>query len=78
MSRIDSKRNCQLTKVSALGRLGEVAISENEDYAKWSIDILCSFRKDEAVQKLTASRQSGGVSLRAFLSFRAVADRVYS
>ncbi|KIM26760.1 hypothetical protein M408DRAFT_330371 [Serendipita vermifera MAFF 305830] len=40
---------------------GEVRIAENEeDYAKWSIEILVKFRSNEPLQLLTGQRQSGG------------------
>jgi len=43
-----------------MGCLGEVGIIENEDYAKWAIDIKVAFRDKEQVQSLTSTRQSGG------------------
>jgi chromosome segregation ATPase len=40
---------------------GEVRIAENEeDYAKWCIEILVKFRSNEPLQLLTGQRQSGG------------------
>jgi hypothetical protein len=45
-----------------MGCLGEVRVSEQEDYDKWGIDILVSFRDNEEMQLLTGQRQSGGVS----------------
>jgi structural maintenance of chromosomes protein 5 len=40
---------------------GEVRVAENEeDYAKWCIEILVKFRSNEPLQLLTGQRQSGG------------------
>ncbi|KAL2911490.1 Structural maintenance of chromosomes protein 5 [Polyrhizophydium stewartii] len=38
----------------------EVCIDENDDYAKWGIQIRVKFRDSENLQALTATRQSGG------------------
>jgi chromosome segregation ATPase len=44
-----------------IGCVGEVRIKEvPEDYSKWGIEILVKFRDAEALQVLTAHRQSGG------------------
>jgi hypothetical protein len=48
-----------------MGCMGEVRVSEHDDYDKWGIDILVSFRDNEEMQLLTGQRQSGGVSARA-------------
>jgi structural maintenance of chromosomes protein 5 len=45
-----------------MGCMGEVRVSEQEDYDRWGIDILVSFRDNEEMQLLTGQRQSGGVS----------------
>lgn len=45
-----------------MGTLGEVGIAQDEDYAKWGMEIKVSFRDGENVQLLTGQRQSGGVS----------------
>ena len=42
--------------------MGECKISEDEDFAKWGIQILVKFRDTEMLQVLTRQRQSGGVS----------------
>ncbi|GAA94479.1 hypothetical protein E5Q_01131, partial [Mixia osmundae IAM 14324] len=43
------------------GCLGEINLnSESEDYDQWGIEISVSFRKQEALSLLTATRQSGG------------------
>lgn len=44
-----------------MGLLGEVRIAKDEDYAKWGIEILVSFRDGEEMNVLSAQRQSGGV-----------------
>jgi hypothetical protein len=49
--------------IADMGCLGEVGISEDEDYAKWAIDIKVAFRDKESVQSLTSTRQSGGVRI---------------
>ncbi|SCV72678.1 BQ2448_4215 [Microbotryum intermedium] len=43
-----------------LGLLGEVRLAKDDDYAKWGIEILVSFRDNEPLKVLTAHRQSGG------------------
>ncbi|XJO76391.1 hypothetical protein BDV3_006922 [Batrachochytrium dendrobatidis] len=43
-----------------LGCAGEVQIAQNDDYAKWGIEIRVKFRDDEPLQVLTSTRQSGG------------------
>ncbi|KAF8318121.1 P-loop containing nucleoside triphosphate hydrolase protein [Clavulina sp. PMI_390] len=43
-----------------MGCAGEIRVSETEDYATWTLDILVKFRSSERLQQLTASRQSGG------------------
>ncbi|ORX96250.1 P-loop containing nucleoside triphosphate hydrolase protein [Basidiobolus meristosporus CBS 931.73] len=43
-----------------IGCAGELKLSPNEDYDKWSIDILVKFRDHEKLQVLTGQRQSGG------------------
>ncbi|KAL8278470.1 hypothetical protein RQP46_009160 [Phenoliferia psychrophenolica] len=45
---------------TTLGLLGEVRIAKHTDYNKWGIEILVSFRDQEALQVLTQHRQSGG------------------
>ena len=39
---------------------GEIRLVEHEDYDKWTIDILVSFRDSDRMQLLTGQRQSGG------------------
>lgn len=48
------------TAMNSLGCLGEVSISEHDDYAKWAVRIKVAFRDGEDLQDLTAHRQSGG------------------
>ncbi|KAG0349469.1 Structural maintenance of chromosomes protein 5 [Podila humilis] len=48
------------TAFGKIGCAGEVRLGENEDYDKWSIDIMVKFRDSEKLQKLTGQRQSGG------------------
>lgn len=43
-----------------IGYAGEMGISEQEDYDKWSIDIFVKFRNEEPLTQLTGQRQSGG------------------
>ncbi|KAI5476483.1 hypothetical protein MNV49_007730 [Pseudohyphozyma bogoriensis] len=43
-----------------LGLTGELNIAKDEDYDKWGIQIMVSFRDGEALQPLSAQRQSGG------------------
>ncbi|KAI8923877.1 hypothetical protein BC831DRAFT_513829 [Entophlyctis helioformis] len=43
-----------------IGCAGEVRIAQNDDYAKWGIEILVKFRDHEKLQLLTGTRQSGG------------------
>ncbi|KDE05760.1 hypothetical protein MVLG_03851 [Microbotryum lychnidis-dioicae p1A1 Lamole] len=43
-----------------LGLLGEIRLAKDDDYAKWGIEILVSFRDNEPLKVLTAHRQSGG------------------
>ncbi|KAK4704081.1 structural maintenance of chromosomes protein 5, partial [Phenoliferia sp. Uapishka_3] len=43
-----------------LGMTGEIRILKDADYDKWGVEILVSFRDNEALQVLTAQRQSGG------------------
>ena len=60
-----------------MGRLGEVRVGVEEDYDKWGIEIMCSFRETEKIKQLSATRQSGGVSvvlLDARLAARTIAD----
>ncbi|KEI42098.1 uncharacterized protein L969DRAFT_91561 [Mixia osmundae IAM 14324] len=46
---------------AGFGCLGEINLnSESEDYDQWGIEISVSFRKQEALSLLTATRQSGG------------------
>jgi len=46
---------------SRLNCLGEVCLEEHgEEYDKWEIAILVKFRDTEALQRLSAQRQSGG------------------
>ena len=46
-----------------VGCSGEVRVDRKElDFAQWGIQILVSYRDSEALQVLTATRQSGGVS----------------
>lgn len=47
---------------TGMNLLGEVRIAKHEDYSKWGIEILVSFRESEELHVLTAHRQSGGVS----------------
>lgn len=50
-----------MTTASGLGCLGEININEQGDeYGKWAIRILVSFRDGEALTELTHQRQSGG------------------
>ena len=49
------------TLSSGLGCLGEINVNEQgDDYGKWAIRILVSFRDGEALTELTHQRQSGG------------------
>lgn len=54
----------------ALGLLGEVRLAKEDDYEKWGIEIMVSFRdrKDDAadvtLHVLSGQRQSGGVRCR--------------
>jgi chromosome segregation ATPase len=43
-----------------MGCAGEIRVTETEDYAAWTLDILVKFRSSEKLQQLTAHRQSGG------------------
>lgn len=43
-----------------MGCAGEIRVTETEDYATWTLDILVKFRSSEKLQQLTAQRQSGG------------------
>lgn len=43
-----------------MGCAGEIRVTETEDYATWTLDILVKFRSSEKLQQLTAHRQSGG------------------
>ncbi|KAH6912408.1 hypothetical protein BKA70DRAFT_1421971 [Coprinopsis sp. MPI-PUGE-AT-0042] len=43
-----------------IGCAGEIRIKEEEDYAKWAIEIYVKFRDTEKLQLLTGQRQSGG------------------
>lgn len=47
--------------ILGMGCVGEVQIGKDEDFDKWSIDIMVSFRDGEPMQHLTGQRQSGGV-----------------
>lgn len=51
----------------ALGLMGEVRLAQDEDYEKWGIEIMVSFRdkdsEDVTLHVLSGQRQSGGVSL---------------
>lgn len=51
---------CPLT--AEIGCTGEVRINREGSYAEWGIEILVSYRDNEQMEVLTASRQSGGVS----------------
>ena len=44
-----------------IGCSGEVGIHQAEGYGDWGIEIRVKFRKEEALQRLTGHRQSGGV-----------------
>ena len=57
-----------LCSLAALGLLGEIRIAKDTDYNKWGIEILVSFRDKEALQVLTAHRQSGGMSFSSLLT----------
>ena len=39
---------------------GEVGVHKDPDFEQWAMDILVKFRENEPLQRLTASRQSGG------------------
>ncbi|KAG5918449.1 hypothetical protein E4U42_006848 [Claviceps africana] len=39
---------------------GEVRVHKDEDFSQWALDIMVKFRENEALQQLTAHRQSGG------------------
>ncbi|KID72645.1 Structural maintenance of chromosomes protein 5 [Metarhizium brunneum] len=39
---------------------GEVRVHKEEDFSQWALDIMVKFRENEALQQLTAHRQSGG------------------
>lgn len=45
-----------------MGCLGDVRIEEDEDFAKWGIEIWLSFRDNEPMSRFTDQVQSGGVS----------------
>jgi chromosome segregation ATPase len=45
---------------SGMGCAGEIRVTEPEDYAQWSLEILVKFRSSEKLQQLTDQRQSGG------------------
>ena len=51
-----------------MGCTGEVALATDEDYAKWGIQVLVSFRDGAPLEPLTGTKQSGGV--RASLAFQ--------
>ena len=61
--RLDTKSNIDPANRTEMGRLGEVRVGMDEDYDKWGIEIMCSFRETEKIKQLSATRQSGGVSL---------------
>lgn len=49
--------------MAGVGCSGEVKINRvGDDYAAWGINILVSYRDNDALQLLTGSLQSGGVS----------------
>ncbi|KHN98811.1 structural maintenance of chromosomes 5 smc5 [Metarhizium album ARSEF 1941] len=39
---------------------GEVRVHKEDDFSQWALDIMVKFRENEALQQLTAHRQSGG------------------
>ncbi|KJZ74800.1 hypothetical protein HIM_05917 [Hirsutella minnesotensis 3608] len=39
---------------------GEVRVHKDDDFDQWALDIMVKFRENEALQQLTAHRQSGG------------------
>jgi chromosome segregation ATPase len=43
-----------------LGCAGEVALQEDDDYAKWQLQIRVTFRKNESLQPLSGNVHSGG------------------
>lgn len=43
-----------------MGHRGKVQLAQNEDYAKWAIEMLVSYRMEGQLQSLDANVQSGG------------------
>ncbi|KAG5462876.1 MAG: hypothetical protein BJ554DRAFT_3101 [Olpidium bornovanus] len=52
---------CPTLLLEGINCVGEVRLSEHDDFADWGIEILVKFRDHERLQVLTGQRQSGGV-----------------